>query len=150
MRAADAVKIERTLHYRWLKSSEKYTAAFKRAKEEFGDVLEGEAIRRANEGTLEPVFYQGAACGAIRVYSDGLMQFLLKGAKPEKYGNKAAIEVSGPNGGPIPVTNAGLAALTDEELAAFIAAAEKFTAVEEHAGSGRNAGGDATPATEKD
>jgi hypothetical protein len=92
-RAAEAAGIEKTAHYRWLKH-EPYAKAFADACEQFGDTLEGEAIRRANEGVLEGVYYQGAPCGAIRVYSDGLMQFLLKGFKPEKYGNKLQAEVN--------------------------------------------------------
>lgn len=94
VRAADAAKIERTLHYRWLTNSDGYRKAFANAQERFADALEGEAIRRSNEGVLEPVFYQGVACGAIRVFSDGLTQFLLRGMKPAKYGNKISAEVN--------------------------------------------------------
>lgn len=83
-KAAAAAKIDRTMHYRWL-SSESYRTAFKAAQEEAAELLEDEAVRRATEGTLEPVFYQGIKCGAVRRYSDGLMQFLLRGFKPDKY-----------------------------------------------------------------
>ncbi len=126
-RAADAVKIERTLHYRWLKQSGRYASDFRKAADEFADALEGEAIRRANEGVLEPVFYQGKAAGAIRVYSDGLMQFLLKGLKREKYGvAHVAAELSGPGGGPMVVRDAALATLTDDELATLISITRKL------------------------
>lgn len=98
-RAAAAAKIDRTIHYRWLEKSESYRKDFEAAAEEAAQVLEDEAVRRATEGTLEPVFYQGIKCGAVRRYSDGLMQFLLRGFRPQKYSSKA--EISGPGGGPI-------------------------------------------------
>lgn len=98
-RAASSAEMDRRLHYRWLKDSPGYAAAFARARDRFADRLEAEAIRRANEGVLEPVFYQGQKIGAIRRYSDGLMQFLLRGARPEKYSQKT--EISGPGGEPI-------------------------------------------------
>lgn len=127
-RSAKAVPMDRTLHYRWLKQSEAYAKAFSAACDEFGDALEGEAVRRANEGVLEPVFYQGKPCGVIRVYSDGLMQFLLKGFKPAKYAQRVSAEVSGPGGGPIPISHPELAALTDDELAGLIAVTAKLDA----------------------
>lgn len=48
-------------------------------------VLEPEATRRAVEGVLEPIYYQGAKVGTVRKYSDTLLMFLLKGGKPETY-----------------------------------------------------------------
>jgi len=49
------------------------------------ETLEDEAFRRARDGVDEPVFYQGAVCGTVKKYSDTLLIFLLKGAKPVKY-----------------------------------------------------------------
>src|SRR5579862_8502519 len=83
-KAAAAAKIDRTLHYRWLKKLAGYEKEFEEAEQELGDVLEAEAIRRANEGTLKPVFYQGSPCGAIREYSDTLMLALLRRFKPKQ------------------------------------------------------------------
>lgn len=96
-KAAAAAKIDRTMHYRWLRNPG-YKKAFDAATEEAAQVLEDEAVRRATEGTLEPVFYQGIKCGAVRRYSDGLIQFLLRGFRPQKYSSKA--EITGPDGGP--------------------------------------------------
>jgi hypothetical protein len=129
-RAAKAAQMERTLHYRWLRDSDAYKKDFAQASEEFGDALEGEAVRRANEGVLEAVFYQGAPCGAIRVYSDGLMQFLLKGFKPAKYAQRVSAELSGPGGGPIVIADPDLTVLTDDELAALIATTAKLEAAQ--------------------
>ncbi len=62
---------------------------FERAMAEAGDEaiehLEEEARRRAFDGVDEPVFYKGSPCGVVRKYSDTLLIFLLKAAKPAKY-----------------------------------------------------------------
>ena len=105
-KAAAAAKVDRGMHYRWLASSESYKKAFENAQLEAAELLEDEAVRRATEGTLEPVFYQGIKCGAVRRYSDGLMQFLLRGFKPRKY--RARAEISGPGGGPLQVSLANI------------------------------------------
>lgn len=65
-------------------------------------MLEDKAIARVRDGTIEKVFYQGDECGERRVYDSGLMQFLLRGLKPERYGRK--VELSGPDGGPVQVS----------------------------------------------
>ncbi len=59
------------------------------------DALEDEAVRRAREGVDEPVFHRGSKCGNIRRYSDTLLMFILKAARPEKYKDRAANEISG-------------------------------------------------------
>jgi hypothetical protein len=82
--AAAAAGIGRRTHYGWINDPE-YATAFDDAMEEASDVLEAEAWRRAKDGVDEPVFYQGIECGAVRKYSDTLLIFLLKGARPEKY-----------------------------------------------------------------
>ncbi len=91
--AAEAAKIDRTTHYRWLKASAKYAEDFKQAWEEFGDAFEAEAIRRAKDGYMEPVFYQGVACGVVRRYDSGLMQMMLPRFKPE-YRRGGGVEVT--------------------------------------------------------
>jgi hypothetical protein len=120
-RAAEAAGIEKTIHYRWLKQSEAYAADFREAQEQAAQVLEDEAVERATIGVYEPTIYQGeftypmiervdAETGEVTlerskvpvgVYkkSDGLMQFLLRGFKPEKY--RSAVEVTGKDGKPV-------------------------------------------------
>jgi hypothetical protein len=56
-------------------------------------------IERAGEGWLEDVYYQGGVCGQVRRFDSGLLQFLLRGMMPEKYGSKT--EISGPQGAPM-------------------------------------------------
>jgi hypothetical protein len=47
--------------------------------------MEKTADNRAMRGVREPVFYEGEVCGHKRKYSDGLLQFRLRGLAPEKY-----------------------------------------------------------------
>lgn len=99
VRAAAAAGIPRSTHYFWLEKDSKYREAYAKRRIRAGDYLESEAVDRATRGWVEPVFYQGAKCGSVRRYSDGLLMLLLRGAKPELYGNKT--EISGPQGAPI-------------------------------------------------
>ncbi len=70
--------------------------AFRRGDEDFAEawdyaldaaanVLEEEAIRRAHDGTLEPIYYKGKVAGYKPVYSDTLLMFILRGLKPGTY-----------------------------------------------------------------
>ena len=83
--AASLSGCARTQHYNWLKVVDGYREAFDEAMENAADLLEKEARRRAVEGVAEPVFHNGKAVGAVRKYSDTLLIFLLKGARPERY-----------------------------------------------------------------
>lgn len=97
--AAKAAGIGPRQHYRWLEQYPKYKEAFEKATVVAADYLESVAVKRATVGWQEPIFYQGVECGRVRRFDGGLMQFLLRGAKPEKYRQTA--EVTGPGGGPI-------------------------------------------------
>jgi hypothetical protein len=125
-KAAKAATMDRALHYDWLITDPEYLGRFEAAKTRAGEVLEDEAVRRAHDGVLEPLVYQGqfqyktrdkqiqredgtveivqeqhGKPLAIRKYSDGLLQFLLRGFKPEKYRDRGQVELTGANGGPI-------------------------------------------------
>ena len=80
-----AAKVSRRTVYRERDRSAEFRAAWDEAFEDGIDALEMEARRRAVQGTEKPVFYQGAKVGTTREYSDTLLIFLLKGARPEKY-----------------------------------------------------------------
>ena len=153
-KAARAAQVERQLHYRWLADDPEYPKQFEGAQREAAQILEDEAIRRAHEGVLEPLVYKGRfqyrqrpkkdADGhpikigdrvvyedygsplAIRKYSDGLLQMLLRGFMPQKYRENTSVELSGPGGGAIPVSDPRLAELTDEELETFVNLARKL------------------------
>jgi len=94
-RAAIIAKIDRSSHFRWIKENSKYKTIFGDAHEAAADSLEEEARRRASEGWLEPVWYEGSQCGQVRKFSDTLLIFLLKGLRPEKYRERISAELSG-------------------------------------------------------
>lgn len=81
-RACAAIKISRQTAYRWRDEDEEFAKAWDKAKRIGVSVLHDEAVRRAADGVLEPVFYQGVECGTIRKYSDSLMGSLLKAHDP--------------------------------------------------------------------
>lgn len=90
--AAREVGIHRDTHYEWVKQDPKYAAEVEHAMESAIDLLEAEAKRRAYEGVEEPVYQGGKQVGTIRKYSDTLLIFLMKGARPEKYRDRQQIE----------------------------------------------------------
>ena len=91
-------KIGRSTVYEWLESDSDFVKKKEDAEKEAIELLEGEARRRAFQGTLKPVFYQGERCGSIREYSDSLAMFILKAKKPE-YRDRVTTEMVTPNGG---------------------------------------------------
>jgi hypothetical protein len=125
--AAKACKIEREMHYRWIKEDPAYPALFADAKAKAVQCWEDEAVRRANDGVFEPNTYKGDFVYPITGYrlneetgkpdynlpiygkkplgvmksSDRLLEFLLRGAKPETYREARTVELTGAGGGPI-------------------------------------------------
>ena len=97
--AAQIARVSVSNHCRWYRKNAKYALAFEKRKEIAGQYLDAIAIGRAADGWLEPVYYQGNVCGEVRRFDSGLLQFLLRGMLPEKYG--ARQEISGPQGAPI-------------------------------------------------
>lgn len=83
--AAKACGMPRRTLYDWRRDDAAFAEAWEAASAVGADALEDEARRRAFKGTLKPVFQGGEKVGAIREYSDTLLIFLLKGAKPQKY-----------------------------------------------------------------
>lgn len=116
--AAAGAGISRDTAYRWKAEEPEFAAAWADAEEQAADDMEAEARRRAMAGVNEPVYQGGKKVGAVRRFSDTLLIFLLKGARPEKFRERVSAEHSGPGGGPIPVAaTVDLKALSDEELA---------------------------------
>lgn len=89
--------------YKWLKEDPEFEKQFDDAKEEAAELMELEARRRAVQGVDKPVYQKGECVGYIREYSDTLLMFMLKGAKPEKYADRVKQEHSGADGGPIQI-----------------------------------------------
>lgn len=105
--AARAACIDRPWVYKYAARDAEFAAAFEEAAR-LGDLaLEDEARRRGHTGWLEPVIHQGRPQYEIdpetgenvpimiRKQSDTLLIFLLKGAFPDKYKDRAAIDHSG-------------------------------------------------------
>lgn len=88
-RAAKATRRHRSTWYRWRGERPDFAAAWAAALEHGTDALEDEAVRRAVEGVIKPVFHQGKRVGTLRVYSDSLLMFLLRARRPEKFADRA-------------------------------------------------------------
>lgn len=101
-KAAKLTKVDRKTVYNWKESDAEFAKKWEVALNEASDLLEDEAKRRAYEGVKKPVYQGGKRVGYVQEYSDTLLIFLLKGAKPEKY--RERFEHSGPGGGAIPVS----------------------------------------------
>jgi hypothetical protein len=110
-KACKAAGIGRTAAYEWAKNDSAFALAWDEALEEASDSLEEEARRRAVKGTTRPVYQGGKKVGSIQEYSDTLLIFLLKGARPQKY--RERYEHSGPDGQAIPISIVEIAAPKD-------------------------------------
>lgn len=102
-RACEAAGIGRATVYEWRDEDPTFAARWEKAKAVGADILEDEAVRRAVEGVETPIYHEGKCVDTVHKYSDTLMIFLLKGAKPEVYKDRVVSEVSGPNGAPIQI-----------------------------------------------
>ena len=125
-RAAEAAGIDRHLHYKRLKKDPHYQYLVAEALAEGAQTLEDAAVERAVNGVLRTKYWQGAPCGMEMEYSDSLLMFLLKAAKPQKYRENFKVEHTGPNDGPISVESTALTKLSDNELASLIALTRKL------------------------
>lgn len=102
-RAAKAAKIDRRQHYTWLDDDADYKTAFNIAHEDAIDMLEDEARRRAIEGTRRFKFHNGKPIRDPKTkkpyseldYSDTLLIFLLKGARPDIYRDNSRVQFDG-------------------------------------------------------
>lgn len=125
-RAAEASGVDRGTHYRWLEADNDYAKAFSDAAEAAADKLEAEARRRAHDGLLRMKFHQGEPIIDPRTkepyfeleYSDTLLIFLLKGARPEKFRDNVKVEHAG-KVSTANKTTIDLSGLSDDELLKF-------------------------------
>lgn len=81
-------RVARNSVYDWRDHDPVFAAQWAEALDRGGEVLEDEAVRRAKDGLRKPVYQGGKLVGHVREYSDTLLIFLLKGAKPNKYGER--------------------------------------------------------------
>lgn len=114
-RACEQAKITRMAVWQREQSDPEFKKRLEAAKQLGADFLEDEATRRAFEGVDEPVgFYMGVSTTVKRNYSDALIQFLLKGLKPEKYKDRS--QVDGTQSRFDFAAEADLSALSSDEL----------------------------------
>lgn len=90
--AARVVGVSRPTLYDYRKADAEFAAEWDRAVELGADALEDEARRRAYDGVDELltcsrglIHHDDGSLAMVRKYSDTLLIFLLKGAKPERY-----------------------------------------------------------------
>jgi hypothetical protein len=102
--AARLAGVSRNAVYEWRKLSEAFSRQWEAAYAEGGDMVEAEARRRGVEGWLEPVYQGGEQVGSIRRYSDRLLALVLRGRKPDQFGDRLALSGSVRTGEPEPVT----------------------------------------------
>lgn len=111
----EEMKLNRLTVYQMKATNEAFASRLNEALEHGVRGWEDEAARRAFRGYDRPVYQQGMLVGKTKEYSDTLATFLLKGARPEKYREKAVNEITMNNGS---VLSTG--ALSDDELNAAI------------------------------
>lgn len=109
--AAQAAGVGRRTVYEHYDKEPDLKAAWDEAVDVAADGMEEEAHRRAVKGTLRPVYQGGKKVGSIREYSDTLLIFMLKGARPEKYRERSDIKHSG---------HIDVSRLSDDELRAIV------------------------------
>ena len=71
-----------------------FAAQWDAAAEAAADDLESEAIRRARDGVYKPVWYRGECVGHTIEFSDTLLMFMLKGARPDKFAERKKVDTT--------------------------------------------------------
>lgn len=90
--ACKLARVGRNSIYEWRKDDPSFKADWDEATELGTDALEDEAVRRAYDGTLKPVYYGGKKVGTVREYSDPLLILMLKARRPEKFRERFDID----------------------------------------------------------
>src|SRR6185503_172843 len=85
----------------WMAGDQKYPAAFEEADKRWVDRAEDEAWRRAVRGVINAKFHQGILVGYEIEKSDGMLQFMLKARRPDRYRERTTTEITGKDGKPI-------------------------------------------------
>lgn len=109
-------KVSRTTAYTERQRNEAFALAWADIEEETTEEMEREAIRRGSKGFDRPVFQGGKQVGTITEYSDALLQFMLRGRRPEKYRDHHTVEHKGEVTRRVKLD---LAKLTDDQLEAL-------------------------------
>lgn len=100
--ASKAAGIDRRTSYEQCERDPIFKAAFEEARECAADRLEQEAYRRAHDGVRKPIAVNKRTLW-VREYSDTLLIFLLKAARPHKYRDNHQIALSNADGSNIQI-----------------------------------------------
>jgi len=87
-KACESIGKSRTIAYQWREKFPDFRQAWDEAVETNIDDLEAGAMRRAIEGTLEPIYYKGKPVGVVRKYETALTIFMLKKNRTRKYDDR--------------------------------------------------------------
>lgn len=82
------------IRYKDAEFDQEWSAALLQGEKVILSRLEAEADRRAMEGYLKPIYYNGVAVGAERRYSDTLLIVRLKALAPHRYKERPMEEYS--------------------------------------------------------
>jgi hypothetical protein len=100
--ACDETGINASTPYVEAQKNKEFDRDWRKAEHISLRALKAEAHRRAFHGTLRPIYQQRRLVGHIREYSDTLLLRMLSARDP-KFRDKASMEVTGKNGGPVQV-----------------------------------------------
>jgi hypothetical protein len=102
-KACEAAGINRSRHYQWLKEDEAYRERYADAIRQGLDALKEVALNLATGAYTRPVVSAGELVCYEQIYSERMLEFLLKSHEPETYKERTAHEVTGKDGGPLEV-----------------------------------------------
>lgn len=131
--AAEAAGVDRSYAYDRRKVDKKFRAAWDNAYEKGTDKLEQEAARRAMIGHERPLYMRVGVytngkktgerieqVGTERIFSDRLMEIMLRGRRPRTYRERYDLTHAGKKGGPpIAFRDVDMKGLTNEQLNAL-------------------------------
>ncbi len=118
--AAETSGVNQATPYVERQANAEFAAAWAKAQRIGLRALKAEAHRRAYFGTSKPVYQGGKLVGHIQEYSDGLMQFLIKG-RDQRYRDSSRLAIGGDPDNPTPIPHASRDALTAADIAAAAA-----------------------------
>lgn len=125
--ACRMIGIARSTAYLERQRNEEFAVAWADVEERATERLESEAFRRAHDGVSKMVVSAGQVLGQEQVYSDGLLQFLLKAKRPERYRDRVDVAHSGQVKKDVHV-RVDLGKLNEEQLAQLVEISETLEA----------------------
>jgi hypothetical protein len=94
-KACQTAGFSRASAFAWKSKHPKFAERWSAAIEAGTDLIEDEATRRAIEGVQRPIYQGGKLVGFELVFSDRLIELLLKARRPSKYREHASLEFHG-------------------------------------------------------